>query len=246
MNMNTTKTTKDIKYKYFYPKSNITNIVIAIHGFAGDKDSSVINAIANALNQNTLVVTFDLPCHGQDNRKDNKLRLNECIEYLKTVVSYIASVYPLIPISIFATSFGAYLFLLYLSNANYKFEHIILRSPAIFMDKVLVNSILRDHNITFETLLKQDVNLGYNKTIMVDKQFLKSLQNNSLIHSKFSQHIEIIQGNQDDVVDINENEKYYNSNFLDYTLHYIKGANHRFKNPGELEQIVNITKSIIH
>ncbi len=79
------KKIENICCKYFYPTNKIEQVVIAVHGFAGDKDSSVIEAIAKELNQNTLVVAFDLPCHGEDNT-DCTLKLSQCLHYLDVVI----------------------------------------------------------------------------------------------------------------------------------------------------------------
>ncbi len=238
------KKIENIFCKYFYPTNNIEKIVIAVHGFAGDKDSSVIEAIANKLNQNTLVVTFDLPCHGEDNT-NSVLQLNQCLHYLDVVISSVKKEYKDKEISIFATSFGAFLTLNYLKNSIYTFNHIILRAPAIFMDKVLVNSILRDRKLSYSELIDHEADLGINKKIMVDKKFLQDLKNNNLSSYQFKTHIDIIQGDQDDIVDVKENENYYKSNFISYNLYYIKGADHRFKKAGELEQILDIVTKII-
>ena len=235
---------ENIYCKYFYPKNEIKNIVIAIHGFAGDKESSVIEAVAKELENTTLVIAFDLPCHGEDN-SNNVLNFAQCLNYLDTIICNTKSKYNNLPISIFATSFGAYLFLNYLKNCDTNFEHIILRSPAIFMDDVFVNSILRARNVSLNELLSHNINLGYNKELLVDFKFLQDLKNNTLSNSKFSKHIDIIQGDKDDVVSIKDNENFYKTNCSDYSLHYIKGADHRFKKAGELEQILSIVKSII-
>lgn len=237
------KKMKDIYCKFFCPHNEVKNVIIAIHGFAGDKDSSVIEAFAKKFDNTTLVVSFDLPCHGED--KMNKLDLYECLNYLSTIIEYIEEQYRELPISIFATSFGAYLFLNYLKNTKYVFNNIVLRAPAIFMDKVLINSILKDHNISLNDLSSNGVNLGYSKEIFVDKKFVQDLKNNSLKNCIYSQHINIIQGDRDEVVNVKENESFYKSNFKDYTLYYIKGADHRFKKQGELEQILSIVASIM-
>ncbi len=113
------------------------------------------------------------------------------------------------------------------------------------MDKVLVNSILRDRKVPYNDLINHSVDLGINKKIMVDNNFLQDLIENDLSNCNFKTHIDIIQGDKDDIVDVKENEKYYKSNFNDYTLYYIKGADHRFKKAGELEQILNIVTQIL-
>ncbi len=238
------KKIKNIHCKLFLPKDKVKNILVAIHGFAGDKESSVIKAIAENLNETTFVIAFDLPCHGKDEEK-SELRLNNCINYLKNILNFIKNQYKNIPISLFATSFGAFISLNYLKSHNEQFRHIILRAPAIFMDEVLTTSILKDHNISLNQFLKQGGNLGFQKEIIVGKNFLQDLKDNSLASHKFSQQIDIIQGDKDDVVDVKKNEAFFYSNFVNFSLHYIKDADHRFKNPTDISNIIKIVKNIL-
>ncbi len=235
---------ENVKCKLFIPSGEISDILIALHGFAGDKESSVIKAVAESLGETTLVFAFDLPCHGKD-EEQGKLRLDKCIKYLDIILDYVKKSYKSIPISFFATSFGAFVLLNYLKNHDEQFKHIILRAPAIFMDEVLTNSILKDHKISLDIFLKQGAILGFDKEILVNKDFLQDLRKNSLSQHKFLEHIDIIQGDKDDTVDIKKNEVFFNSKFPSFSLHYIKDADHRFKNPTDLIQIITIIKNIL-
>lgn len=49
-----------------------------------------------------------------------------------------------IPISIFATSFGAYITLINIARNNKRYKNIILRSPAIRMEKIYKDTLLRE------------------------------------------------------------------------------------------------------
>lgn len=231
-----------IFYKYFYPSESISQVIIAVHGFAGDKNSSVIEALAKSLNKSTLVVSFDLHSHGED--KNLIVDLNKCLNYLDKVINSVKKEFSNVPISIFTTSFGAYLSLNYLENNTTSCKNIILRSPAIFMDKVLEN-ILAKNGYYVQDLTKSNVNLGFERPIFVNLKFLTDLRKNSLRKYKFTNYIDIIQGDKDDIVDICKNEQYYKQNFLDYSLYYIKGADHRFKNAGELDKIIEIVNKIL-
>lgn len=238
------KKIENINCKVFYPENEIKQVLIAVHGFAGDCESSVISAVASLLGDNTLTLAFDLPCHGGD-KTTGTLRLENCFEYLDKVTSYVKQKYKDVPISFFATSFGAYLLLNHLNHDKYNYLHIILRSPAIFMDEVLENNILPCHDLTIDDLMQNPQNLGFEKELIIDIAFLQELKSNSLKDAKFGIHIDVIQGDQDDVVSIVDNDKFFKSNCSDYNIYYIKGADHRFKKPGELEQILKIVKDIM-
>lgn len=234
-----------INIKLSKPKS-VEQILIAIHGFAGDCESSVIESIAKDLqNDNVLVVSFDLPCHGKD-KNNGVLNFNLCMNYLKQVEQTILAKYKDMPISYFATSFGGYLLLNHLKTSTTKYNKIILRSPAINMDKILKDVILPEHNYSFNDLKKHAINLGYNREIYVDINFYDNLVANSLNSYHNNNFLYIIQGKKDDVVNYLDNEEFYIKKCKNnYTIYYFENADHRYKNPGEKEKIVEITKEIL-
>ena len=239
------KNIKKINCKYFYPENKVEKVLLCLHGFAGDAESSAIAYLAQILGkENVLVISFDWPCHGND-KDNNCLALKNCFMYLNIVYEEIKAKYNNIDISVFATSFGAYTLLNYINKFKTDFKNIILRCPAIFMQDVLVNKLLPEHGYTLIDFDNSKIDLGYNRNIYVDKDFLKELQQNDLNNNHYEQKINIIQGDKDDVVDIEKNEIYFKNNFKNYKLYYINNANHRFKNPGDLEQIGEITKHII-
>ena len=240
------KNINNINCKLFEPNEKIEQIMIAVHGFAGDAESSTIKSVAEELTKRgVLIVAFDLPCHGKD-KNDNCIKLNDCFVYLDIIISQINNRYNNIPVSIFATSFGAFIILNYISKKNTQFKNIILRCPAIFMDEILIKKILPEHGYNKHDLKRYTkLNLGFEKLLYVNSNFLNELKENSLINNVYKVKINIIQGTKDDIVDVLKNENFYKNNFLNYKLYYIEGADHRFKNDGELDQIINIVKNIV-
>ena len=240
------KNIKNVNSKSFYPNNKIEKILLCLHGFAGDAESSAITYLAETLcKKGVLVISFDWPCHGND-KDNNCLILKKCFKYLKIILDEIKTKYNKIDISVFATSFGSYVLLNYINKNNVNFENIILRCPAIFMEEILVDKLLPEHGYTLSDFDKfKNINLGYSRNIYINKNFLKELQQNTLSNTYIEQKIDIIQGNKDDIIDIKKNEKFFNTNLRNYKLYYIDGANHRFKNPGDLDQIGNITKNIL-
>lgn len=220
-------------------------VLITIHGFAGDKESSVIFALGRKLTKiNINVVSFDLPCHGL-NSANKTLDFYDCLKSLETIVAYTKTKYKNIPISFFATSFGGYLLLHYLKFKTDSFGHIILRAPAINMDSVLSDNILPAHGFSIKDL-NNKIDLGYENPLYIDSTFLAQLKNNSLNdYSTKNYKFEIIQGLKDDIVDPNVVINFINKLNNDSTLYAFENADHRFKNPGELEKIISITKNIL-
>ena len=194
------------KYNLPLENNDFKEIVVGIHGFAGDKESSVLVSLEKVLSkQGIALLTFDLANHGQKATGD-LLSLENCNNCVTEAFDYAFSFN--VPVSVFATSFGAYLALNYIQKNNPFLKHIILRAPAVYMDQTFENVILPEHG--FNTLdLNKPIDLGYNSHIFVDKKFLNDLRQNNLSKLDFKKtHIDIIQGKKDNVVDWKQNEKF--------------------------------------
>ena len=128
---------KDVFCRIYRPNTKPTEVVIMVHGFAGDKESSVICALGEELsNSGIQVVSFDLPCHGAD-VKNEYVNATDCMLALTKVVNYVEEEFDTLKISFFATSFGGYLLLNFLSKPdfiNYEMHSAPLKSklPVIY------------------------------------------------------------------------------------------------------------------
>ena len=187
--------------KIYLPQKNPKEVVVGIHGFSGDKESSVLIELSKHLNNlGFILVTFDLPCHGE-NDSSTPLNLDSCIESIKQVFDFSKENFKNLPISAFATSFGGYLLLQHLSRNDEDLHKVILRAPAIFMAEVLENVILPFNNYSSKDLIKT-ITLGFEKQLLINKLFLDDLKNNNLENlPKTKNFLHIIQGKQDNIVD---------------------------------------------
>ena len=233
--------------RIYLPENEIKEIVIGVHGFAGDKESSVLILLANELHkQNKALLSFDLPCHGE-NDKSQLLKLSDCIDSIKIIFDYVKENFKNIPISVFATSFGGYLTLHYLSQNPENLHKLILRAPAIYMGKILENVILPEHGFSTEDL-KNTLNLGYANPLLVNDKFLKDLKDTTLETTQTTGHfLYILQGKQDDVVNPDDNDRFFKKFYPNqHKFIYFENADHRFKKPGELEKIIADSLSILN
>lgn len=232
-----------IHYTVFLPQKTVKRALIAIHGFAGDSQSSAIYEVAKSITQKDYaVIAFDLPAHGEDEKRI--CTIADCFAYLDKVVDYVCNQYTA-DISFFATSFGGYLLLNYLNKTNHKFKNVILRAPAVFMDSILLHKILPMHGYSASDLNNGSVNLGFERELNIGKAFYDDLVKHRLHKPNNSYDYNIIQGKKDDVVDYKQNDKFFRKNAMKYHFYYLDNADHRFKNPGELQEIVKITESIL-
>ena len=112
-------------------------VVIFCHGFGGHKDNHAAARYAEYVlskNRGVAVVTFDLPCHGEDAR--HILRLEDCMNYIQQVLDWAKETMHPENICAYATSFGGYLLLLYIHEKGMPFQKVALRCPAVPMHEV--------------------------------------------------------------------------------------------------------------
>ena len=234
-----------IPIKEFKP-NKIEKIIIACHGFGGDKESSAIELLGQELiKENIMVIAFDFPAHGESNAKGKEYLVHNCINDLITIEEYITKKYPEKPIGIFATSFGAYITLLKINQYSNNYFSIVLRAPAICMDKIFENSILRENISNFKK--RGYTVLGYEKELIVSYNFYEELKNNKLFE-KYNKNEEllIIQGTEDNMAPIDDSIRFIQEKNPKGKIEKIIGADHRMKKEGELEKAIDIAVEYIN
>jgi len=228
-----------IMCKLFSPETiSIKRIVIGVHGFAGDKESSMLEKLAEKLVEvGTALICFDFPAHGKSPVAETMLTVENCKEDLLAVAEYIRKKYPDAEKSIFATSFGGYIALLcYDLLLEFKF---VLRAPAVTMPELLLTNVL---HISADTFKSQGfAECGFERKIKLPYSFYAELlkQENPL-RKDYQNSMLIVHGDRDDIVPFDV-IKDFSEKHSHIKLHIIEGANHRFKNTGEIDQIVAVT-----
>ncbi len=233
--------------KGFSSYSNIREdheqILLCLHGFGGDKESSVIAALRDELDKKGIgVAAFDWPAHGKSMAKDEEFRVEECLSYLDHAVAALEEKWKGKALNAFATSFGGYITMLYLDRNPSAFSRVILRSPAIRMDKVFRN-LLSDEE--FNKLKSgEKLTLGYERPMQIAYDFYEDLEKNRLFEKAcHTGDILIMQGDKDDVVDPEDTKEYADRIHAGWKV--FEGTDHRYKRPGELEQIVKTTERFL-
>lgn len=237
---------KNLSTRLYIPDNTPKQIVIGIHGFFGDKESSVLVKLGETLVSNDIaLLTFDLPCHGQ-NDTSQLLKLSDCIASISSVFEWVRKNYSSTPLSIFATSFGGYLTLLYLSKQDEKLNKIILRAPAVNMHHVLENVLLPFQSLNAVDL-KTPKDIGKEQALWIGYDFIEELRSNKLQNvNPTDNFLYIFQGKKDDIVNPMDNENFFNGYYASkHKFIYFENADHRFKKPGELDRIINESLNIL-
>ena len=214
-------------------------ILLCLHGFAGDKDSSVIAALMEYFDEKAVgIIAFDWPAHGESNKPDSSLTVEDCLGDLDFVVKWIEQTFD-VPIACFATSFGGFLATLYRNQNPEAFLCLILRSPALRMKEVFRNLISDDEYSIIEQ--GKEIIVGFDRKMSIGWGFYESLCANEAysVVPPFPQNVFIIQGDQDQVVNPIDTITYAKKHGIRIAV--FEGTDHVYKKPGEKERIIEVT-----
>ena len=163
------------------------------------------------------------------------LKLSDCDAYLSIVTDYLKRAFSAREIYGYATSFGGYLFLKYISEHGSPFTKLALRCPAIDLYDILVNRIMTSENR--ESLQKgKDALVGFDRKIKVNSQFVEEIQKypmNGVDFVEQAEHMLIIHGTQDEIVPFDVSKTFSDDNLIEFVP--VEGADHRFQNPVHME-----------
>ncbi len=230
-----------IMCKLFLPENEIKRVVLGVHGFAGDKDSSMLEMLAEGLTD-TALIAFDFACHGESHAGEDMLTVKNCKQDMLTVADYIRSNFPTAERYVFATSFGGFISLQnYGALKDFKF---ILCAPAIKMPQILLENVLKISEKQFADC--GTVECGFERKIQLPYIFYSELLGEKdLFLNEYSEPILIIHGDRDDIVPISMITEFAQKHRA-VQLEIINGADHRFKNKGEAEAVIAFAKAFIN
>ena len=233
----------EIKCKLFTPDTpQVDHLVLGVHGFAGDRESSMLEKLATqCTSEGGALLCFDFPAHGHSPVKEDMLTAHNCKQDLLAVFRHGEQLYPNAKKSVFATSFGGYITLL--CAHELPACPLILRAPAVTMPNLLLKNVLR----TTEEHFRQVgvIRCGFERPIHLPFSALEDLREQEDLMAKvLDRQALIIHGDRDDIVPIEDIRQFVSCHHT-ATLEIIPGADHRFKKPGEMEQILSLTAGFL-
>ncbi|MBQ9018004.1 alpha/beta fold hydrolase [Candidatus Saccharibacteria bacterium] len=236
-------------YKIPYAESvpdGANTIIIATHGFCGDKKSSCISLLEENVNQvGAGLVKFDWPAHGDSPVEGDQLTVANCLADLDAVVKHVREKYPNAKLVPFSTSFGGYVTLLYIQEHPNDFAHVILRSPAINMYDVLSDSIM-DDAARESVREKGSFRFGFERPIDVTDRFVEELKQNNVqeaLRGMPLSNVTIIHGTSDDLVPFSDSQDFATQHGAH--IYPVTGADHRYKGDGELAKVMFVALNVL-
>ena len=211
--------------------NNMRSIVIYCHGFGDNKDR--IYQHDKILNDNNIgIISFDLPCHGEDDTPYDKFNLDNCINYLKEIVNY-SKKYNVDIYSI-GSSFGGYVLLEYIRRYN-DISKVFLKFPAVNFYECIKRKLNIDDNFNNKEYIELP-------NFKLYKESFKSFDSDLVNNFNTNSDIYIIHGDKDSTVLLSDVDNF--STHFNIKLKVIEGATHGMKDYLDLinEEIINYFK----
>ena len=228
-----------VSCKLYKPEQDVRGIVLGVHGFGGDKESSALRALAgHCTGKGVALMCFDFPAHGKSETSERDLTVANCMSDLLAAAAWCRAEYPDAKKYLFATSFGGYITLLCsreLSDFN-----IVLRAPAVTMPEHILTDLLKTTPEDFKR--RKAITCGFERKIDLPYEFYKELQKHRVSECDCDQPLLIIHGREDRTVPLYDIVSFCGSH-RNAELKIINGADHRFKNPGEIEKVIDAAVS---
>ena len=217
---------------YSAEKGTADKAVIFCTGFAGHKDNNAANKFAEKVlskHRDVCVVVFNWPSHGDDVKK--KITLGDSMTYLDLVIREVREGFGIGTLYAYASSFGGYLLLKFISEHGSPFKKIALRCPAVSMYDVLTHTIIGPEEL--ERIMKgKDVQVGFDRKILVTRAFLEELAANDIRtrdYLAWAEDMLILHGTKDEVVPFEDSRTFADDQLIEFIP--VEGADHRFQNP---------------
>ena len=218
---------------YAPDEGDAESVVLAVHGFAGSKESPTIAALAKELctTCNAIVYSFDFPAHGAHPSDD--LTVSACREALIGVARQMCEQHASAAKAVFATSFGGYMALLCLDELEEilgRFS-LVLRAPAVKMAETFEQTIAGEGGLDqLETI--GSVECGYGRMIVVRRHFLEELRAHDVC-KPYAKPMLVIHGDSDNVVTPADIADFMEQN-PQASLVQIPGAGHQLESGEQL------------
>lgn len=244
------KTTITSKHGYQIPivsemSKYDSKIAIAVHGFGSHKLSTTNLMLLRELPKKGIgVISFDFPNHGDHAEEGEAFRVKNCLDDLKSVENYVAAQFPGVEIMYFASSFGAYITMLYLCRGRGNGTKAFFRSAAVNMPELFLNPTpdevdsVRDKGY----FLVEDCD----RPIKLTQGFIDDMAANDLfeIFEKYKEIIDyseirlkMIHGDCDESVDYEKAAEFANKFGIELVT--VHGGDHRLMIPGAPERVLD-------
>ena len=214
--------------------TSVRYVILGVHGFCGDMESSALRMLAQALTpHDAVLLCFDFPAHGSSPAEGDAFTLEDCRDDLCTVAEHIRRTYPAANYGLFATSFGGYMALL-CAEMLPEFR-MALRAPAVPFANVLLQNVLHISREDFGAAGK--VTCGFERKLDVSYAAYARFAEHEICERVYHRPLLVFQGTRDDVVPYDAVAAFC-ARQPNARLVTVENGDHRFKRPGDMERVI--------
>jgi len=213
-------------------------VVIISHGFGSSKDSPTAGVIAAALSQYGIgAYAFDFPAHGDSPVDGGMLRIGNCTGDLAAVEAHVRELRPQAEIAYFASSFGAYINLIYLATGEPAGRRSFLRCAAVNMPAIIRRAAGPEHYAELEARGFVTLREGFARPLKITREFLADLDAHDVfqLYRPGLAELAMVHGTADTAAPPEDARRF--AEFAGAALTEIAGADHGFRIPGGMDRV---------
>jgi uncharacterized protein len=222
-----------------------TPIMILCHGFTTSKDNSTNTKLEEILNiKNIATFRFDFFGHGESEGNFSEITISKAVDSIIQAIKYIKRL-GYHNIGLFGSSFGGMSSIMTASQVK-DLSLLVLKSPV--SDYLEVEEMRRSQKDIDEWQKKGYVvhknSKGEEKKL--NYSFFEDISNNNGYEAaeNINTRTLIIHGDHDDIVPLAQSKKL--SQIIKFCeLKIVSGAGHKYINPGEFDEMINIAQIFI-
>jgi alpha/beta superfamily hydrolase len=223
-----------------YLNKNNEKVVIISHGLGSSKESPTAKAVSSALIDLGIgTIAFDFPAHGDSPVDGEYFSIKNCLDDLAIVESYVNEQLPDAQISYFSSSFGAYINLIHLATRPHLGIKSFLRCAAVDLPGIFRKETTPEIENQLNTQGYIVLDKNYHRPLKITKQFCEDLEKHDLfeLYKPSNTELLMIHGNEDETASVLDARRF--SKQFGIKLIEVKGADHQFKIPGGMKQVID-------
>ncbi len=213
-------------------------VVLISHGFGSSKESPTVQMLAAALPPLGLgTLAFDFPAHGDSPVDGDMLSVGHCLDDLSAAEARARALCPGAEIVYFASSFGAYLNLIYLATRPHAGDKAFLRSAAVEMP-LLFRQRTPEEQAPLAARGYEMLDLGYARPIKVTQAFVDDLDAHDVfrLYRAGAARVAMVHGDRDETAPVEAAVRF--ADRFGAALTIIPGGDHRLSIPGAPERVL--------
>lgn len=215
-------------------------VVLFCHGLGSSKESPTVLTVSPVLREQGIgTFAFDFPGHGESPADGERFRVENCVNDLAAVEAHVRSLCPGAEIGYFASSFGAYINLIYLSTRAPAGRSSFLRCAAVDMAGIMKRNTTREHEAQLEVQGYVVLDGDYARPLKITRGFLEDLSAYDVfrLYRPGTARLEMIHGTADETAPLADARRF--ANHAGAELLEVEGADHRFLIPGGMERVAD-------